>query len=118
MEMMAGKKRQIISRVLIVAFTIYYANICFFYHNHVINGNMIVHSHFHSKAHKEKGTHSEGEFKVIVELSAFHSLQATLCFIGVRPFLFLQAIIGFFLKDSITLKPVSCISLRAPPSLY
>jgi hypothetical protein len=114
---MSKKGRQIISRILIVIFAFYYANICFFYHSHIINGVTIVHSHVHNKAHAQTGTHSVTELTLISVLSAFQSLQTTLCFIGLGLFFLLQAIIRPFAEDRIIPKTVTCISLRAPPAL-
>ena len=115
---MSRKSKQIISCFLIVIFTLYYANICFFYHNHVINGTTIVHSHFHTKAHTKTGTHTDGELTLISVLSAFQASQVVLLFFGLGVFLFLQTIILSFLKDSAESQPAACISLRAPPFLH
>jgi hypothetical protein len=115
---MSKKGRQIISRILIVIFAFYYVNVCFFYHSHIINGVTIVHSHVHSKAHTQTGTHSSSQLTLISALSAFQSLQANLCFTGLGLFLFLQAVIRPFFRDIIIPKSVACISLRAPPALF
>jgi hypothetical protein len=112
---MSGKSKQLISCLLIVIFALYYANICFFYHSHIINGVTIVHSHFHGEAHSQAGTHSSSELTLISMLSSFHSLQASLCFAGLVIFLLLQAIIRPLFKGNVIPKPVTCVSLRAPP---
>ncbi|MDR2968900.1 MAG: hypothetical protein LBV32_04765 [Tannerellaceae bacterium] len=112
---MSKKSRQIISCILIVIFTLFYANICFFYHSHIINGVTIVHSHIHSKAHAQTGTHSVTELTLISTLSSFQTLQAGLCFAGLGIFLLFQAIIRPLFRDRTIPKSVACVSLRAPP---
>lgn len=112
---MRGKSRLTISYILLIVFALYYANICFFYHYHVINGTTIVHSHFHSKAHTKTGTHTDGELTLISVLSAFQSSQVVLFFGLLGIFLFLQAVIFSFFKNKDTFQPTVCVSLRAPP---
>jgi hypothetical protein len=114
---MSEKGRQIISRILIVIFAFYYANICSFYHSHIINGVTIVHSHVHSKAHAQTGTHSSSELTLISALSFFQSLQVSLYVAGLGIFLLLQAIIRPLSKGGIIPKSVACVYLRAPPAL-
>jgi hypothetical protein len=104
------------SHILIVIFALYYANICFFYHSHIINGVTIVHSHFYTDTHAQTGTHSASELTLISTLSAFQSLQAVLCFVGLGIFLLLQAFVFPFCEKRIISNPIACISLRAPPS--
>jgi hypothetical protein len=111
-------KRRLISCILIMIFVLYYANICFFYHSHIINGVTIVHSHIHSKAHTQTGTHSSSELTLISLLSSFQTFQAGLCFAGLGIFLFLQTVIRPFVKDGIIRNPVACISPRAPPYVF
>jgi hypothetical protein len=48
-------------------------------------------------------------------LSAFHSLQASLCFAGLGLFLLLRAIIRPLFKNNVIPGSVACVSLRAPP---
>jgi ABC-type multidrug transport system fused ATPase/permease subunit len=108
-------KKRLIAYILVTIFALYYANICFFYHSHIINGITIVHSHIHSNAHAQTGTHSSSELALISILSTFHSLQAGLCFAGVGVFLFLQAIIRSFIEDGTVQQIAVRISARAPP---
>ena len=100
---------------MLVIFALYYANVCFFYHSHIINGVTIVHSHIHTKAHAQTGTHSTSELTLISVISNFQSLQATFCFIGFGILLILQAITLFSRVRRIISHHVACISLRAPP---
>jgi hypothetical protein len=112
---MFRKNKQVIAYILIVIFASYYANICFFYHSHVINGATIVHSHFYNKTHTQTGTHGEKEITLIPALSVFQSLQAAVYFIGLGIFFLFQAFILPFYEKRILSAPVACISLRAPP---
>jgi hypothetical protein len=113
---MSDKRKQLISHLLMVIFALYYANICFFYHSHIINGVTIVHSHFHGNAHTQTDTHSSNELTLISTLSVFHSLQANLSFAGLGIFLLLQTIIRTSYKGDIIPTTYACISLRAPPT--
>jgi hypothetical protein len=114
---MSQKRKPLIVLALLALFALYYANICFFYHSHIINGTTIVHSHFHDEAHAQSGTHSESEITLISALSSFQSLQATLWFVGVGIFFLLQTFILPVFEKIIISKPVACVSLRAPPAL-
>jgi hypothetical protein len=93
-------------------------NICCFYHSHIINGVTIVHSHIHNKAHAQTDAHSSSELTLISVLSAFQSLEGALGFAGLGIFLLLQTFILPFFEKRIISKPVTHISLRAPPSLF
>lgn len=114
---MSQKSKQIIAWGLFLVFALYYANICFFSHSHIINGATIVHSHFHTEAHAQTGTHSDSELTLISILSTFQSFQATLYFIGIGIFLSLQVFLLLFFEERVISSPTVCISLRAPPVL-
>ncbi len=114
---MSGKSKQIVGLILIVIFALYYANICFFYHSHIINGSTIVHSHLHNKAHTQTGTHSGSELTLISALSAFQSLQAFASIVSPGIFIFLLAIILPVIEKKTDWNLTICIPLRAPPSL-
>ena len=107
-----------IARTLIVIFTFYYANVCFFYHNHIINGTTIVHSHFHDKDHTQSGTHSTSELTLISALSVFQSFEAVFSFVSVGLFFFFLAIILPSLEKRTTRHLITSIPLRAPPFLF
>lgn len=115
---MTGNRKQLISRILILIFVSYYANICFFYHSHIINGVTIVHSHIHGKAHAQAGTHSSSELTLISVLSSFQTLQAGLYIGGLGVFLFLQAIIQPFFEGMNIRESAVCLSTRAPPRAF
>jgi len=115
---MSQKSKQIIARILILVFALYYANICFFYHSHIINGTTIVHSHFHNKTHTQSGSHGESEITLISALSVFQSLQAVLCIIGLGLFFLLLTTILPLSEKKTAGHLITCIPLRAPPALF
>lgn len=105
--------------VLLLALYIgYYFSVTSFTHSHIINGVTIVHSHFHTQNHIQKGTHSENEITLISELSAFQSGEALLGFTGLGLFFFLQAMVRPLLKDRTIPGTVTRIPSRAPPALF
>jgi hypothetical protein len=110
---MPQKSKQIVALILMTVFAFYYANICFFYHSHIVNGTTIVHSHMYSKT--SAGTHTISELTLISALSVFHSLQANVCSAGSSVFFILQICILPFQGEKFISTPVACISLRAPP---
>lgn len=104
--------------VLLLALYIgYYFSVTSFTHSHIINGVTIVHSHFHTQNHIQKGTHSENEITLISELSAFQSREAVPGFTGLGLFFFLQAVLRPLFRDRLISETVIRISSRAPPSL-
>lgn len=115
---MSRRSKQVIAGILFVIFTLYYVDICFFSHSHIINGTTIVHSHFHNKAHTQTGTHTESELTLISSLSAFHTLPADVCAVSLEILLLLQVFILPFFEERIISNPTACISLRAPPALF
>ena len=114
---MLWKGKRLIAYILLVVFTFYYVDICFFSHSHTINGTTVVHSHFHNKSHTQTGTHTDNEFKLISSLSSFHTLAANLSPVILGVLILLQVFILPFFEESINSKPTACISLRAPPTL-
>ena len=114
---MPQRSRQLVARILFVVFALYYANICFFYHSHIINGATIVHSHFHSKDHTQTGSHSESQLTLISAIAAFQSLQAALFSIGLGVFLFLLATILPAFEKRAVRNFALCTTSRGPPFL-
>ncbi|MDR0348359.1 MAG: hypothetical protein LBH90_02555 [Tannerella sp.] len=114
---MYQKSKQIITCGLLVIFTCYYVNICFFYHSHIINGTTIVHSHFHNKAHTQTGTHGGSEITLIAALSVFQSLQAASSIAETGLFFILLTIMLPLSEKRISRNLISSIPLRAPPFL-
>lgn len=116
-HLVTQRKKQILASVLLFLFALYYANITFFYHSHNINGFTISHSHFHGSNHAKTGTHTASDLALIDSLSAFQSLQATVCYAGIGLFLFCLAVLRIGSEQKrVSVAP--CHSyLRAPPSL-
>jgi hypothetical protein len=115
---MLQRNKQIVARILILIFSFYYANIGFFYHTHIIKGAAIVHSHFHSKAHAQTGTHGTGELRLISILLVFQSLQAASCIAGSGIFFVLLVIILPSRKKRTSRNLIINRPSRAPPSLF
>lgn len=112
---MPQKFKRLIGITLMVIFALYYANICFFYHGHIINGVTIVHSHFYGKGHVQTGTHSVSELTLISALSVFQSCAAILAFAGLGVFLSPKNIFFIFFEKKIVSRNIFYCSLRAPP---
>ncbi len=112
---MSQRSKRIVGGILLLIFTTYYVNITFFAHSHILNGVTIVHSHFHDKAHAQKGTHSESELTLISALSDFQSLTAISFFVLPAGLFLLTEVVRIFSERVIASNPVACISLRAPP---
>lgn len=114
-KLVSQRKRQVIASILTFIFVLYYANITFFYHSHNIDGFTIFHSHMHSTAHTQSGTHTASELSLISALSSFQTLQAILFFCGLG-LLFLSAIVSQIdtEKKAISIS-LGNVGLRAPP---
>lgn len=112
---MSQRARRIIGVITVAIFALYYANICFFYHGHIVNGVTIVHSHFHDKAHPLTDTHSESQLTLISALSLFQSCAPALFFAALALFLSLTAVLLVPEIRAIASQTVFHRSLRAPP---
>jgi hypothetical protein len=112
------RKKNILAVILLFIFALYYVNMNFFFHIHYINGFVISHSHFHDINHSKKGTHTASEISLINALSSFHSLQASLSFVGIGLFLFTVTTFQIGSEQ----KPLSLTLfhsyLRGPPALF
>jgi hypothetical protein len=115
---MVQKSKRIVALILMAVFAFYYANICFSYHSHIINGTTIVHSHFYSKAHIQAGTHNVSELTLISALSVIQSLAAACCPVVAGIFLLIHIFIRPLPVERIIACSAAPASLRAPPSLF
>lgn len=115
---MSQKSKQTMARILVLVFAFYYANICFFYHSHIIHGTTIVHSHFHNKVHTQSGTHGDSELTLIAGLSVFQSQQVASFIVSVGLFFILLAIILPSLEKRTSRNLITSIPLRAPPASF
>lgn len=48
-----GRYKSIIASIFLLVFGLYFANISLFYHQHIIGGKVISHSHFHNSNHTQ-----------------------------------------------------------------
>ncbi len=111
--------RQWMARLMLVLFVAYYANITFFPHTHIINGQKIVHSHVLWAGHTTTadGGHSTSTITLIKQLSNYVSLAAVIYAINLTP---------FPLPENLPLPPqnwqassghISALLPRAPPMM-
>lgn len=61
--------------LVMCVFMIYWVNIIAFPHRHIINGQLIVHSHFHKAYHHSttNGNHTSSEINLISHLSQYEA---------------------------------------------
>jgi hypothetical protein len=116
-----GKKyriRQIISTFFLILFVLYYINITFFEHTHIINGVTIVHSHFYGKNHTKTptGGHTETEVTLIAINSLFLSFEDVLTHFDITLFLVLCTIFLVSIHTYYTTGFHNFFFLRAPPA--
>jgi hypothetical protein len=93
-------------------------DITFFQHSHIINGVTIVHSHFHSNAHTQTGSHSVNELTMISTLSDFQSPQVAIACVAIGFFVLLSAVIEIIPGNKLIIQTVLHASPRAPPYLF
>ncbi len=70
--------KQGLTGILLLIFSAYYINSTMFYHQHIVDGNVIIHSHFHSDIHtdsSENGGHDLEIAKLIAVLGNIVALQ-------------------------------------------
>ncbi len=113
---MSQRAKRIIVAMTLAIFALYYANICFFYHGHIVNGVTIVHSHFYGKAHPLNDTHSESELTLISALSLFQSCAPAFLGAVLPLFLALTAIRYLPFVAAVVSPIVVHRFLRAPPA--
>lgn len=117
--MQTGKRT--VCHILVILFAFYYANICFFYHSHIINGVTIVHSHFYSGDHATTGgaaAHSETQLTLIAALADFQTPQPVTFMALAGVFLLLIAMLTTAAIQKPVVVPIRTRSLRAPPFLH
>lgn len=88
--------RELMAMAMLLLFVAYYGNATLFYHTHIINGVVIVHSHMHNNHHHDSsdGEHSASQITLISALSS--QLQFIKAHIGggLEAFFHLIGIIG------------------------
>jgi len=62
------KYKKIVSFILVALFVSDYINDHLFFHSHIIDGDVVIHSHIHSETHHEtpNGGHSKQDFYVFI----------------------------------------------------
>lgn len=108
--------RNIGALLLLVLFTEFWCSTHLFYHSHIINGQVIVHSHPFQD--QDAGTHSQQELKLISLLSAFISTSPDLALpeLPVPPAV--RCVLSYPQRDGhLRDFPVHLNGLRAPPSV-
>lgn len=111
------QKIKYISGALLLLFVLYYSNITFFNHVHIINGVTISHSHLHTKGHHSTplGNHSKSELTLIAHCSDLKSLVAIPQHINFIPLLTLQREYAVAAVQRPYSENFRYVSLRGPP---
>lgn len=80
----AARYRKYLSTFLLVLFSVYYVNITFFPHSHVIGDVVITHSHFYggeiTATSQPSHSHSGSSLVIIQQLSLFLTVAAAILF--------------------------------------
>ncbi len=81
---LAVRYRKYLSTLLLVLFSLYYVNITFFPHSHIVGNLVITHSHFYrggvTTASHPGHTHSDSALITIQQLSLFLTVAAAVVF--------------------------------------
>lgn len=114
-----GIYNKIIASLMLVLFIFYYANNNLFLHSHVINGIIVVHSHFHNDKHHshKSGDHTTNDVNLIEHLSNFQSLSPSLLCSEFKPNIFRSNLLFPKATAEFNFGYAGFISLRAPPVL-
>ena len=103
------------SVLLLVLFIEYVASVTMFTHSHIIDGDVVFHSHLYAdSAEAPSHSHSSQQVKVIAQLSLYVAVAATVSFaVGNPIYRFLRTVIDSCYE---TLQRCDLhFSLRAPP---
>jgi len=115
-----GKYRikQIIASAFIVLFAVYYADITFFEHTHIINGVTVVHSHFYNNNHQKtpSGGHTTTEITFFAVNSLFQTFQDVLSPVDMTLFLVLCSVFFIPVHTNYSQGFQHFSLLRAPPA--
>ena len=112
-----NKIKKITALFLLVLFAGYYGGVTLFFHTHIINGVMIVHSHFHAETHHDtqSGGHTEHSITLIAQITHFDYVDFS-CDCELKP---LQPCRDAACHVSTAQRGISLhlqnLSLRAPP---
>ncbi len=110
--MRQGRIKYIISVCLLVLFTIYQTGITVFPHEHILNGEKLVHSHPYSNANH---SHTSDQALSIARLSSVQTLKAEISFIQDIELPMLYALEPDSYSIILKAPHTHCVNLRAPP---
>ena len=111
--------KQIIASAFIVLFAVYYTDITFFEHTHIINGVTVVHSHFYNNKHTKTptGGHSTTEITFFAVNSLFQTFQDVLSPVDMTLFLVLCSVFFISIQNNYQTGFHHFSFLRAPPAI-
>lgn len=108
---------RVLIALLVLLFAGYYVNTTMFWHSHIVNGTVVIHSHIHSEGHHQTsaGGHSEAS---LLTIDSLHSELLTLGVEHVVVTVPLERSVVVFVAAApqAKLQPsLPLFSLRAPP---
>jgi len=106
---------------LLILFIGYYCNMTLFYHAHIINGEVIIHSHFYksdsdNKTPFKNHSHPLSAFNLIFQLNKMNSNEIIAAIPYRHPILSAHLILRYFVDPDIFITPTLSIPSRAPPA--
>jgi len=114
-----SKLKKILSLLLLLLYVGYYVSTVCFYHLHVVDGELAMHSHLHKESHhnSDNGGHTKQDLMVIAHVSHF-DVTVFSCDYTINPqqFQFLEDIFTETTPHLVS-EYFRNLSLRAPPVL-
>ena len=106
---------------LLVLFIGYYSNITLFYHAHIINGEVIIHSHFFksdadTKTPFKNHSHPLSAFNLIYQLNKMNSEEVIAAIPYPQPILPEHLLLRYFVNQNFFIVTNLSIPSRAPPA--
>ena len=109
--------RKIIGALFTTLFVTYYASVTIFSHTHIIEGEVITHSHIHPESHHDtlSGNHTRECITMIAKISSFHYIDFSRTFVLIPVQSLLQE--KTIAETTYCVEPIyfKILSLRAPP---
>ena len=105
---------------LLALFVVYFANVNFFYHSHIINGHLIQHSHIffgHHGENPEAPAHSSSELALIKQINNYIATTPVLLAVSDAPFIELHTPLYEGTVCEVVFDCKRLLSLRAPPAV-
>ncbi len=119
-EFMSSSKRGLVGFFLLIL-SAYNINSTMFYHQHIIDGKIVYHSHFHSKFHtegSEDGGHTVDVVKLIAVLGNIILEEQSFDSHIEEPLQRVDTYIYRAFVAETSLRTDGCRSLRAPPASF